>query len=274
MLRDTVRSTTNFHFSYNRVITMRRLTQVRCLISAALLTTAPWIFAADLTVSAASSLTNAFQEIARTYEARYPDAKVSLNFGASGALLQQIAKGAPVDVFATADELTMNQAQLQGLVSQDERHDIARNALVIILPHQAKYSVKRINDLTQVAIRRVAISNAASVPAGRYAKQALEQADLWSSIGSKMITTQNVRQSLDYVSRGEVEAGFVYATDAALRKKEVDVACDVLLTTPIRYPAAAVASSHHRAESHRFIQYLLSPTAQSIFAKYGFLPPT
>lgn len=247
---------------------------LKWLVAVVCASTAIHARAVELTVSAASSLTNAFQDIARSYEAHYPDTKILLNFGASGALLQQIAKGAPVDVFASADEVTMDQAQQQRLVSQKERHDIARNALVLIVPLHAHYSVKRINDLTQTAIKRVAISNADTVPAGRYAKQSLQQAGLWPVISNKAITTQNVRQSLDYVARGEVEAGFVYATDAVLRKTEVEIACQVPLATPIRYPAASVAASRQQAQSRRFIQYLLSPAAQTIFARYGFLPAT
>lgn len=251
---------------------MRLVSKLNLLIAIAFTGATANSFAVDLTVSAASSLTNAFHDIARSYEAQHAGTKVLLNFGASGALLQQIAKGAPVDVFASADEATMDEAQRQGIVSRKERNDIAGNALVVIVPPHATYSVRRISDLTQGAIKRVAIGNADSVPAGRYAKQALESAGLWSAISSKSITTQNVRQSLDYVARGEVDAGFVYATDAAVRKSEVEIACDVPVTTPIRYPAATVLTSHNQNASRRFIEYLMSPAAQAIFARYGFRP--
>lgn len=252
---------------------MRFFNRPKFLAAIFLFCAAGYTLAEDLTVSAASSLTNAFQDIARQYESQHVGTKVALNFGASGALFQQIAKGAPVDVFASADEVTMDQAQQNGAVVAAERRDFVRNALVVIVPARTKNSLKRLKDLTGPSVKRVAIGNADSVPAGRYAKRALEAAELWPTVQSKAIVTQNVRQALDYVARGEVDAGFVYATDAALRKKEVDVAFDVPVTTPISYAVAPVISSSKHEEAKRFIRYLLSPAAQAIFARYGFRSP-
>ena len=229
--------------------------------------------AADLTVSAASSLTNAFKDIAQMYEAAHPGTKVQLNFGASGALLQQMAKGAPVDVFASADLETMDRAQKEGLVNAADRKDFARNKLVLIVPTDAKNMPARLDDLTQTRITRVAIANPASVPVGRYSQTALEAAKLWPALQAKAINTQNVRQSLDYVARGEVDAGFVYATDAAIMKDKVKVAFEVPLDTAIRYPIAKTATSPHAAQATSFINYLSTPAAQDILGKYGFAKP-
>ena len=229
--------------------------------------------AADLTVSAASSLTNAFKDIAQMYEAAHPGTKVQLNFGASGALLQQMAKGAPVDVFASADLETMDRAQKEGLVNAADRKDFARNKLVLIVPTDAKNMPARLDDLTQTRITRVAIANPASVPVGRYSQTALEAAKLWPALQAKAINTQNVRQSLDYVARGEVDAGFVYATDAAIMKDKVKVAFEVPLDTAIRYPIAKTATSPHAAQATSFINYLSTPAAQGILGKYGFAKP-
>ena len=229
--------------------------------------------AADLTVSAASSLTNAFKDIAQLYEAAHPDTKVQLNFGASGALLQQMAKGAPVDVFASADQETMDRAQKEGLVNAVDRKDFARNKLVLIVPADAKIVPAKLDDLTQPNITRVALANPASVPVGRYSQTALEAARLWPALQAKAINTQNVRQSLDYVARGEVDAGFVYATDAAIMKNKVKVAFEVPLATAIRYPIAKTAASSHAAEATSFINYLATPAAQDILGKYGFAKP-
>lgn len=229
--------------------------------------------AADLTVSAASSLTNAFKDIAQRYEAAHPGTKVQLNFGASGALLQQMAKGAPVDVFASADPETMDRAQKEGLVNAADRKDFARNKLVLIVPADAKIMPTRLDELTQASITRVAIANPASVPVGRYSQTALEAAKLWPALQAKAINTQNVRQSLDYVARGEVDAGFVYATDAAIMKDKVKVAFEVPLDTAIRYPIAKTATSPHAAQATSFINYLSTPAAQDILGKYGFAKP-
>lgn len=229
--------------------------------------------AADLTVSAASSLTNAFKDIAQIYEAAHPGTKVRLNFGASGALLQQMAKGAPVDVLATADQETMDKAQREGLVNAADRTDFARNKLVLIVPTDARLMPTQLNDLTQAGYTRVAIANPASVPVGRYSQTALEAAKLWTALQAKAINTQNVRQSLDYVARGEVDAGFVYATDAAIMKDKVKVAFEVPLDTVILYPVAKTATSILAAEATSFIHFLSTPAAQAILGKYGFAKP-
>jgi molybdate transport system substrate-binding protein len=230
-------------------------------------------FAGDLTVSAAASLTNAFREIAQSYQTQYPDAKIALNFGASGALLQQIAKGAPVDVFASADQETMDMAEKQGLVAASERRDFVRNVLVLIEPADTKLAIKRLEDLGQPGIKRVAIGNPASVPVGRYTKHALEAAKLWSVVEAKAINTQNVRQSLDYVARGEVDAGFVYATDAAIMKDKVRVALEVPLDIAISYPIAKTTASANGEEARRFVGFILSPAGQAILNKYAFRKP-
>jgi molybdate transport system substrate-binding protein len=229
--------------------------------------------AGDLHVSAAASLSNAFKEVAERYEARHAGTKVLLNFGASGALLQQMAKGAPVDVFASADIETMDMAAKRGLIVNGERRDFARNSLVVIVPRDSRITLKRLQDLGQPAVQKVAIGNPASVPVGRYTRHALDSAKLWTGIAAKAINTQNVRQSLDYVARGEVDAGFVYGTDAALMKDKVKVAFEVPLDIAIAYPIARTAASADAPEARRFIDFVLSPAGQAVLASYGFRKP-
>jgi molybdate transport system substrate-binding protein len=245
----------------------------KCIVATAFVLTAGSTLAADVTVSAASSLTNAFKEIAAGYEAQHPGSKVALNFGASGALLQQLAKGAPVDVFASADQETMDVAQQQGLVKPADRRDFVRNTLVLIVPSDSTAPIRSLQDLTQASVKRVAIGIPASVPVGRYSKHALEAKGLWAKVAPKAINTQNVRQSLDYVARGEVDAGFVYATDAAIMKDKVKVAFEVPLDVAISYPIARTAASANAAEAERFIGYVLSPQGQAVLAKFGFRKP-
>ena len=231
------------------------------------------VHAGELTVSAAASLTDAFKEIARGYEAQYPGSRILLNFGASGALLQQIAKGAPVDVFASADQETMDAAVKMGAVAASDRKDFVRNRLVMIVPIGGTGSPTSLDDLRQPGVQRIAVGNPASVPVGRYTRDALESAKLWTPLAPKMVHATNVRQALDYVARGEAEAGFVYATDAALFRDKVKVAIDVPLDKPISYPIARTSAGANRAEAGRFVAYVLSPAAQAILAKYGFLKP-
>jgi molybdate transport system substrate-binding protein len=245
--------------------------------AAAIALAASLAHAGDLHVSAAASLTNAFTDISAGYEARHAGTKVLLNFGASGALLQQMAKGAPADVFASADTETMNLAAKQGLIANGERRNFARNSLVLVVPRDSKLTIQRLQDLGRPAVQKVAIGNPASVPVGRYTRHALEAARLWTSVSAKAINTQNVRQALDYVARGEVDAGFVYGTDAALMKDKVKVAFEVPLDAAIGYPIARTSTgtntSADAAEARRFIDYVLSPAGQAILARYGFQKP-
>lgn len=229
--------------------------------------------AADITVSAAASLTNAFKEIGAAYEKDHPDDKVLFNFAASDPLVQQIAKGAPVDVFASADQDAMDKAEGLKLLAAGTRKNFVANTLVLITPVNSKHAIKGLNDLQQPAITRITLGNPASVPVGRYTRNALEQAKLWSAVEPKAIYGTSVRQSLDYVARGEVDAGFVYATDAAVQKDKVTVVATIPTTTPVTYPIALIEKGPQVEAGRRFIAYLMSPGAQAVLAKYGFSRP-
>jgi len=235
----------------------------------ALLAAATVARADDLTVSAAASLTNAFTDIAKAYEAAHPGTHVNLNFAASDVLLKQIEQGAPADVFASADEATMDRAAGAGRIDAASRRDFASNTLVLITPAGGTAPAK-LGDLAQDAYKRVAIGNPDSVPAGRYAKQALVEAKLWDALQPKFVQAQNVRQALDYVARGEADAGFVYATDAASQATKVKVALSVPTATSVRYPAAAVGSCAQKPTACDFVQFLSIPASRATLAKYGF----
>lgn len=224
----------------------------------------------ELTVSAAASLTEAFQAIGKAYEAGHPGTRIVLNFGASGLLLQQIDSGAPVDVFATADMDTMDQAEARQLIVGSSRASFARNQLVLIAPTGAKPQVNALADLARPAIGRVAISNPDTVPVGRYTRAALVAQGLWAAVEPKMISTQNVRQSLDYVVRGEVDAGFVYATDARLETGKVHLVGPVTTEQPVIYPIAVVRTSKEAGPAMEFIAFVRSAPAQQILQSLGF----
>jgi molybdate transport system substrate-binding protein len=158
-------------------------------------------------------------------------------------------------------------------VQPAQRRDFVSNALVVVVPGSAANTPKAVSDLTQPAYPRIAIGLPASVPVGRYTKGALEAAGLWAAIQPKMIGAHNVRQALDYVARAEVDAGFVYATDAALMADKVKVALVVPTTKPVTYPVAPLAASPHAALAVKFVDFLQSAPAQAVFAKYGFGKP-
>ena len=229
--------------------------------------------AADITVSAAASLTNAFKEIAEKYQAKYPDAKVQLNFGASGALLQQMSKGAPVDLFASADQATMDKAEKQDLIDPKTRHNFVQNSLVLIVPSDSTLQLTKLADLKKADVKKVAIGNPASVPVGAYTQATLEAAHLWKAVSAKAVNTQNVRQSLDYVARGEVDAGFVYGTDTYVMKDKVKTALEVPTQTPILYPLAITKDAAQPEEARRFQAFILAPEGQEVLAKYFFKRP-
>lgn len=231
------------------------------------------LWAGEVLVSAAASLTDAFTELGRDYQKAHPEVTVQFNFGASGALLQQLAKGAPVDVLATADQATMDSAAQSHLIQVDTRRDFAGNALVLVVPAEHHQPLKSLDDLKQPGVRKLAIGNPDSVPVGRYTQTALEAAGLWEALQDKRINTLNVRQSLDYVARGEVDAGFVYRTDAATQPKLVKIAFEVPVSTPVRYPAAVTAQSKNAQEAQDFVRYLGSEPAQKVLNRYGFLAP-
>jgi molybdate transport system substrate-binding protein len=247
--------------------------RLRSLVALILIIGSGGAAAADLVVSAASSLTDAFQAVGKAYEGKHPGTHVVLNFAASDVLLRQIASGAPADVFASADQTAMDKAVEAKAIVPATRRDFASNRLVLIVPKGSKARVTSPADLKADTIKRVAYGDPASVPVGRYTKAALEQQGLWDVVSAKGVLAQNVRQSLDYVARGEVDAGFVFATDASIVKDKVDVAATVPTPKPITYPIAVVAGSKQSGEAASFEAFVQSPEGRGILAGFGFQAP-
>ena len=218
----------------------------------------------EITVSAASSLTDAFREIGAGFE-KETGIKAVFNFGASAALLKQVEAGAPVDVFASADEETMDDAERKGIVFKATRTDFAGNELVLAVP-AGQARVAGLKDIAKAA--RIALANPDTAPAGRYAKQALTAMKLWEAVEPRCIYCPNVRQALDYVRRGEVDAGIVFMTDAASAGGAVKSVA--ILNGRVRYPAAVVSSSRNPEAARKFVQFLSGRKAQGILKKYGF----
>jgi len=246
-----------------------------CLITAFLCSAVPSIVFAgstkEITVSAAISLKNAFGEIGRLYESRY-GTKCIFNYGASGDLVKQIAGGAPVDVFASAAQKDMDAAYKQGLILTTTLADFASNSVVLIVPAGAKTFLKSFDGLSANEIKKIAIGNPKTVPAGRYAEEIFSFYPILSSIKDKLIYAENVRQVLDYVARGEVDAGVVYATDAAARLKEIKIIATAPETShkPVIYPIAVVKRTKSEADAKVFISFVLSPEGREILQKHGF----
>lgn len=229
--------------------------------------------AQQLTVSAAASLTNAFKEIGGKFEASRPGVTLRFNFAASGVLIQQVAQGAPVDVFASADQATVTQGIEHKLFDADTKRDFARNTVVLIVPAQGGPDVKVLTDLSTTGVKRIAIGKVTTVPVGRYTKEVLDAARLWATLEPKFVFADTVRQVLDYVARGEADAGFVYRTDATIGGDKVRVVLTAEGHTPVTYPVAVVRDSRNKTLARDFIAFLSTLPAQDVLAKYGFGKP-
>ncbi len=228
----------------------------------------------EITVSAAISLKNVFEEIGKLYESQNKNTKVLFNLGASGDLMAQIKGGAPVDVFASAALKDMDELDNAGFVVKDTRTNFVTNSVVLIVPWSSKITITSFEDLEKPEIKKIAVGNPKTVPAGRYAAETFQYYKISDMIQTKLIFTENVRQVLDYVARGEVDAGVVYSTDAMARQQGVRI----ILTEPeashksIIYPIAVVKGSKNEKAAKSFIALVTSAEGQKILSTYGFKP--
>jgi molybdate transport system substrate-binding protein len=227
--------------------------------------------AAEIMVFAAASLTDALREIALAYEKSSGDKPV-FNLAASSMLARQIEEGAPADLFFSADEEKMDILEKKGLIVKETRRDLLSNSLVIVVAKDSSVSINSPQDLTKA--RRIALAEPKTVPAGIYARKYLEQAHLWPKVAGSVIPTENVRAALSAVEAGNVDAGIVYKTDAAISKK-VKIAYEVPISDAprISYSVAVVKDSRNVARAAQFLQHLQSAASAKIFKKYGFLAP-
>jgi molybdate transport system substrate-binding protein len=225
----------------------------------------------EITVSAAASLKDAFREISKQHEER-AGAKVNFNFGASGALQKQIESGAPVDVFASAGIPQMDALAKQGLIAPETRRDFARNTLALIVPADSKLGLSSFADLGGAKVMRLAVGNPTTVPVGQYSEQTLRRLGLWPQLQSRLILAEDVRQALDYVARGEVDAGVVYTSDVRATGDRVRIVATAPADShdPILYPIAVVKASGHQDAARAFIDAVMSDDGQRILEKYGF----
>lgn len=226
--------------------------------------------AAEITVSAAVSLKAALEAVARQYQTKSPD-HINFNFGSTGALQRQIEHGAPVDVFFAASSYAIDDLARQDLVIVNTRRDLLRNELVLIVP-KGTLNVQNFVDLEKSSIRRVALGEPNIVPAGEYAKQALSQLKLLPSLKAKLVYANNVRQVLTYVERQDVDAGFVYLTDAK-DTSNVRIAAKVPAKNhnPIIYPVVVLKHARQHDAAKRFVHWLASDAAKQVFQDHGFL---
>lgn len=245
---------------------MKPLLPILLLLLLTLAAPAP---AAELTVFAAASLTDALEEIGAVYEKAGGDT-IRLNLGASSTLARQIQEGAPADLFLSADEEKMDSLEKRGLVLPGTRRSVLSNTLVIVIPKGSAVKIAGPKDLT--AVSTLALADPQAVPAGLYAKEYLRKLGLWDKLAGKVVPTENVRGALAAVESGNVDAAIVYKTDAGISKR-VRIAYEVPLAQgpKISYPFAVVAESSQPEAAKRFLAYLESEPALVVFKKHGFL---
>ena len=249
-----------------------RVTGVAALLIVLWMGSATPLFAVELNIFAAASLSDALKEIATTYAPASGD-KLVLNLAASSALARQIQEGAPADVFFSADEARMDDLARAGLLAEGTRRTLVGNTLVIVVNAEGGAAVSAPADLGKPFVGRLALAEPQTVPAGIYAKANLQKAGLWSQVIDKTVPTENVRACLAAVEAGNADAGIVYKTDALISKKvRIAFAVPAAEGPKISYPVAVLKDAKQAEAARTFAAHLASPEAAAVFAKYGFLP--
>jgi molybdate transport system substrate-binding protein len=224
-----------------------------------------------VTVFAATSLVDLMEEMAAEYE-EATGTTVQLNLASSGVLARQIISGAPADAFISANREWMDEVEKEGKTAAGSRREFARNLLVVVVPADSDIALDTLSDIALLE-GRIAIGDPEHVPAGIYARQALEACGAWEIVSTNVVRALDVRAALAYVARGEVTAGIVYATDAIT----IDGVKTVLqiepgLYEPIVYYAAVIAGGSERAGGE-FLTFATKPQRAALLKKFGFEPP-
>jgi molybdate transport system substrate-binding protein len=225
----------------------------------------------EILVSAAASLTDVLKEISAAYQSKSKNT-VKFNFGPSSGLTRQIEEGAPADIFFSADLPQMNALQKKGLIEPGTKKNLLSNQLVIIVPADSKLTISSPKDLLKADVKKIALAEPSSVPVGVYSSKYLKDEGIWDRVKSKIVPVQDVRATLASVEFGNVEAGFVYKTDATISKK-VKIVYEVPVDKgpKITYPVAIMKDSKQKNAARDFLNYLASPPAKETFKKYGFV---
>lgn len=224
----------------------------------------------EITIAAAASLKESLDEIQAQYTAQHKGVNILLTYASSGQLQQQIEQGAPADIFISAAQQQMDTLESKGLLAENTRKDVLRNDLVVLVPADSD-KIKDLSDLSSSEVKQIAIGEPKTVPAGKYAQEALTSAGQWDKIQSKLVLATDVKKVLAYVESGDADAGFVYSSDAVVAKNaKVAIAVDKSLYSNIIYPVAIIKSSQQTAAAQDFINFLSDPEVKKIFVKYGF----
>ena len=228
--------------------------------------------ATELTISAAASLSKPLDEIIANYAAVAPNVKITVNYGGSGALQTQIENGAPTDIFISAAAKQMDALDSKGLLVSGSVVKLLKNEIVLVVPAGSTLELSKFDDAAGAAVKKIALGDAASVPAGQYAQETFTALGLWDAVSAKAVFGSDVKQVLSWVSSGDADCGVVYATDAVSNS-----AVKVIAPAPdgthkdVVYPAGLVKAGSQQAAAAEFLKYLQSDAAMDVFTKNGFL---
>lgn len=226
----------------------------------------------ELYVLAAASLSDALKEIQPIYEASHLNVKLLTSFGASGALQQQIEQGAPADLFISAASKQMKNLIDKNLIDSAHQTNLLKNELVLIVPKQTGVNIQSFQELQNPDVKKIAIGQPETVPAGTYAYQTLSNFGIWDTIQPYVVFAKDVRQVLTYVETGNVDAGIVFKTDAVSTDKiKVVATADTQSHDPIVYQMGTTKAVKNASEAQELYNWLQGPDAQKVFEKYGFL---
>jgi molybdate transport system substrate-binding protein len=252
---------------------LRRLRLLVCLSLLVLSLRTPAAAAQQTTllVSAAASLTFAFQELGTLFE-QATGTQVLWNFASSGQLAQQIERGAPVDVFASANTGFIDLLARQGLIIPDTRLAYAQGRLTLWSRADSPLRLTGLDDLTRPEVKRVAIANPTHAPYGVAAREALQAAGLWKQLSPKLVMGENVRQTLQYAATGNVDAAII-ALSMSVQHAGRWVMVPDSLHRPILQAVAVIKGTQHEPQARQFVAFLSSPQGQAVMRRYGFTPP-
>ncbi len=224
----------------------------------------------EILVAAAGSLTDVLKELSAAYQSKSKNT-VNFNFGPSSTLARQIEEGAPADMFFSADLAQMDDLDKNGRLEPGTRKNLLSNQLVIVVPSDSKLAIASPKDLLKSEVKKIALAGP-PVPVGVYSSKYLEAEGLWDQIKPKVVPVQDVRATLASVESGNVEAGFVYKTDAAVSKK-VKIVYEVPINKgpKIVYPVAIVKESKRKDAARDFLNYVQIPASKELFKKYSFV---
>ena len=226
----------------------------------------------NLTISAAASLKDVMTEIKPIYEQQKTNVSLTLNLASSGSLRQQIEQGAPVDLFISASPSHINMLQEKGLIIDERLRNLLKNQMVLIVPQENTTVVNTFQDLTKDAISKISIGEPKSVPAGKYGKEVLSSLGIYEVVKPKIVFAKNVRQVVNYVATGNVDAGIVYRTDTnASNQVKIVANAPEKSHTPVVYPIAIIKNSKNVEATKQLEEFMFTPEAKAVFEKYGFI---